>query len=188
MSALCACATFDRVVFTVRAEQPTLPRSALTSATTRATTPDAVPVVFGVLDALGVLDGFGAAEEAAAVVVLRALGDAVALGFGAVVFLALAGACGVFFLALGVFVALGAFVALGVADAVDEGSPVWAASQGRPQLASFHQPFLFHEAFVALFSALSDRPSPLPGQLVQAMAADGMPTAPTATAAMTIRR
>ncbi|MEU1344583.1 hypothetical protein [Streptomyces sp. NPDC005827] len=168
-------------MFTVRAEQPTLPRSALTSATTRATTPDAVPVVFGVLDALGVLDGFGAAEEAAAVV-FRALGDAVALGFGAVVFLALAGACGAFFFALGVF------VALGVADAVDEGSPVGSASQGRPQLASFHQPFLFHEAFVALFSALSDRPPPLPGQLVQAMAADGMPTAPTATAAMTIRR
>ncbi|MFD8810608.1 hypothetical protein ACFV23_03695 [Streptomyces sp. NPDC059627] len=79
-------------------------------------------------------------------------------------------------------------MALGVADVVREGSPAWAAFQGRPQFASFHQFFLFHESFVALFSALSDRCPPLSGQLVQAMAADGMPTVPTATAAMTIRR
>jgi hypothetical protein len=84
--------------------------------------------------------------------------------------------------------ALGAFVAFGAADAVREGSPAWLAFQGRPQFASFHQSFLFHESFVALSSALSDRGPPLPGQLVQAMAADGMPTVPTATAAMTIRR
>ncbi|MFF7983176.1 hypothetical protein ACFZDK_29355 [Streptomyces sp. NPDC007901] len=79
-------------MFRVRAEQPTLLRSALTSSTMRATTPDAVLVGFGVLDVLGVLDGFGAAEAAA--VVFRVLGDVVAFGFGfgAVVFLALAGA------------------------------------------------------------------------------------------------
>ncbi|MFE4964427.1 hypothetical protein [Streptomyces sp. NPDC056660] len=79
-------------------------------------------------------------------------------------------------------------MALGAADAVHEGSPARPAFQGRPQLASFHQAFLLHESFVALFSALLDRCPPLSGQLVQAMAADGMPTAPTATAAMTIRR
>ncbi|WP_368669269.1 hypothetical protein [Streptomyces hyaluromycini] len=94
--------------------------------------------------------------------------------------------------ALGVFVALaealGVFVALGVADVVREGSAVWPASQGRPQFALFHQPVVVHESFAALLSALSDRCPPLPGQLVQAMAADGMPTVPTATAAMTIRR
>ncbi|MGW7545061.1 hypothetical protein ACWGKQ_28745 [Streptomyces sp. NPDC054770] len=79
-------------------------------------------------------------------------------------------------------------MALGAADVVREGSPAWVAFQGRPQLASVHQSFLFHESFVALFSALLDRCPPLSGQLVQAMAADGMPTVPTATAAMTIRR
>jgi hypothetical protein len=84
--------------------------------------------------------------------------------------------------------ALGVFVALGVADAVHEGLPAWWAFQGRPQFASFHQSFLFHESFVALFSALLDRCPPLSGQSVQAMAADGMPTVPAATAAMTIRR
>ncbi|MFD4501418.1 hypothetical protein [Streptomyces sp. NPDC058457] len=78
--------------------------------------------------------------------------------------------------------ALAVFVALGAADTVHEGSPAWSAFQGRPQFASLHQPF------VALFSALLDRCPPLSGQLVQAMAADGMPTVPTATAAMTIRR
>ncbi|GGN32076.1 hypothetical protein [Streptomyces fuscichromogenes] len=93
---------------------------------------------------------------------------------------------------LGVLVApadaLGDLVAPGAADAVHEGRPVRSAFQGRPQLASFHHSFWFHELFVALFSALSDRRPPLSGQLVQAMAADGMPTVPTATAAMTIRR
>ncbi|MEU9344925.1 hypothetical protein AB0D74_27370 [Streptomyces sp. NPDC048278] len=57
----------------------------------RATTPDAVAVAFGVLDALGlgvldvldVFDGLGTAEAAA--VVCRALGDAVVRGLGGVV-------------------------------------------------------------------------------------------------------
>ncbi|MEU9156980.1 hypothetical protein AB0D59_42145 [Streptomyces sp. NPDC048417] len=79
-------------------------------------------------------------------------------------------------------------MALGAADVVHEGSPLWSAFQGRPQLASFHQSFLFHESFVALLSAALDRCPPLSGQSVQAMAADGMPTVPTAAAAMTIRR
>ncbi|MER6085075.1 hypothetical protein [Streptomyces sp. NPDC001833] len=138
--------------------------------------------------AFGLFDGLGAAE-AAAVVVFRGLGDAVVLGLGAVVravcqdAVAL-GLCAVVFFAL----ATGVFVALGAADAVPEGSPAGLASQGRPRSASFHQPFLLHETFVVLFPALSDRCPPLPGQSVQAMAADGMPTVPTATAAMTIRR
>ncbi|WP_406442140.1 hypothetical protein [Streptomyces sp. NBC_00631] len=170
----------------------------------RATTPDAVAV------AVGLLDGLGAVEAAA--VVFRVLGDAVvALGLGAVVragcqgavafglglmvFLALAETC-VVGLALaetcGVVLAraeaLGVVVALGAADAVPEGSPAWSAFQGRAQFASFHQSFVFHESFAAVFLALSERCPPLSGQLVQAMAADGMPTVPTATAAMTIRR
>ncbi|MEV7977577.1 hypothetical protein [Streptomyces sp. NPDC086519] len=78
-------------------------------------------------------------------------------------------------------------MALGAADAVREGSPAWSAFQGRPQFASFHQSFLFHESRAALFPAPLERVPP-PGQSVQAMAADGMPTAPTATAATTIRR
>jgi hypothetical protein len=45
----------------------------------RATAPDAVAVAFWVLD------GLGAAEAAAVVVVFRVLGDAVVLGLGAVV-------------------------------------------------------------------------------------------------------
>ncbi|MEU6199766.1 hypothetical protein [Streptomyces sp. NPDC047061] len=147
--------------------------------------------------AFGVLDGLGAAEVAAAVVVVvRGLGDAVVLGVGAavrtmcrrgvafglctVVFLAPAAARGVF---AAFAEALKVFVALGTADVVADGSAAGlVAFQGRPQLASFHQPF------VVVFSALSDRCPPLSGQLVQAMAADGMPTAPKATAAMTIRR
>ncbi|MEV6766017.1 hypothetical protein AB0N16_36365 [Streptomyces sp. NPDC051105] len=166
----------------------------------RATTPDAVAVAFGVLDGLGAVEG-------AAVTVFRVLGDAVvfpALAGECGVFVGLAGACGVFvalagacgvFVALagacGVFVALaealGVFVALGAADAVHEGSPGRLTFQGRGRFASLHQFFLFHESFVALLSALSDRCPPLSGQLVQAMAADGMPTVATAAAAMTIR-
>ncbi|MGW3447819.1 hypothetical protein [Streptomyces sp. NPDC001076] len=65
------------MAFRVRAEQPTLLRSALTSCTTRATTPDAVAVAFGVLDGLGAVE--------ALVVVFRVLGDAVVLGLGTVV-------------------------------------------------------------------------------------------------------
>ncbi|MFG2956408.1 hypothetical protein ACGF5O_22125 [Streptomyces sp. NPDC048291] len=169
----------------------------------RATTPDAVAVAFGVLDGLdvlGVVDGLGAAEAAAEV--CRALGDAVvrglgatvravregavAFGLGAVVFPARAGERGVF---AALTEALGVSVALGPADAVHEGPPVrTASSQGRLRWASFHQYVLFHEAVVARLSALVDRGPPPSGQLVQARAADGMPTAPTATPAMTIRR
>ncbi|MEU9450074.1 hypothetical protein [Streptomyces sp. NPDC048277] len=167
----------------------------------RATTPDAVLVTFGVLDALGVAE---AVAVAVAVVVGRTLGDVVALGLGAVVRAVRRGAVAfglgaVVFVALGealgVLVALGEALgavalaeALGAADAVDEGSPAWPAFQGRPQFASVHQAFLFHTSFVVLFSALLDRCPPPAGQLEQAMAADGMPTVPTATAAITIRR
>ncbi|MEU9384904.1 hypothetical protein AB0D38_29815 [Streptomyces sp. NPDC048279] len=81
--------------------------------------------------------------------------------------------------------AVGAFVAAGTAE---EGSPAGPAFQGRPQVASFHQPFSFHALSAALFAAATDRCPPPPGQSVHATAADGMPTVPTATAAMTIRR
>ncbi|MER5795806.1 hypothetical protein [Streptomyces sp. NPDC001980] len=159
----------------------------------RATTPDAVAVAFGVLDGLGAADAVAVAFGVLGDAVVRGLGavvrtvcqGAVAFGLGAVVFPALAGEWEVF---VALAEALGVFVALGAAETVREGSPAGLAFQGRPQFASFHQPVVFHESFVALFSALLDRCPALSGQLVQAMAADGMPTVPTATAAMTIRR
>ncbi|MEU2424964.1 hypothetical protein ABZ619_28785 [Streptomyces sp. NPDC007851] len=170
----------------------------------RATTPPALAAGLDVLDGLGAGGG--------AVVVFRVLGAAVPLGRGAVVRLVCSRGRGAVVRVVCLRVAAFGFgevvfPALGFAGAVfagavfagagEEGSPSWPAFQGRPQFASSHQSFLFHElsvglsvALLALVSALwalSDR-SPAPsGQSVQAMAADGMPTTPTATAAMTIR-
>src|SRR5689334_9998795 len=92
MSWLCAWAALVRSAFTVRGEQPTLARSALTSCTTRAVAADAVAPACGALCegvavAVGAVVAFGVVEEPPAVCrgVAVVCAGAVVLCLGAVV-------------------------------------------------------------------------------------------------------
>jgi hypothetical protein len=158
--------------FNVTGEHPALPRSLLTSATTRATSPDAGAVVEGAV-------GFGAVGFG--VVGLGAVGFGV-VGLGAVGF----GATGLGGVGLGAvgFWVLGGVVGVRVCTPgrVDSRSHLAAShrrsdssrSHCRSERAFSHRPW--------------DRLSWLPCGSIQAMAAEGTPTAATARAAMAIFR
>ncbi|GAA3167494.1 hypothetical protein GCM10010451_14720 [Streptomyces virens] len=197
MSSLCFCAASVRVAFTVTGEQPALARSALTSSTTRAVAEeDWVPPVAAGLEAgaLGfgaAVVGFGAAVVGSGAVVAGREVDA----SGAVFF----GLCDGFFECfcdglrdgfcdgsalpgLGVPAVEGLVPAAGVSVGAAVGSPCcWLLHrlyQSGPQLFSG----------VPGRAVLRSCRSPPPGQSVQAMATEGMPMTPTATAATTVRR
>ncbi|GAA3503772.1 hypothetical protein GCM10019016_108840 [Streptomyces prasinosporus] len=218
MSSLCFCAAPVRAVFTFTGEQPTLPRSALTSSTTLATAPEAgvppvavgfgaVAVGFGGVVGFGavvagfeaVAAGFGAAaagfEAVAAGFGAAAAGfEAVAAGFGAAAAGLEADAPGAVFFGLcdvgrcdgSAPPCFGApvFDALAVAVGVLDGA---AAGSSCCRLHRWYQSAPSHSSPAAA-GAPWCRPCPLSGQSAQAMATEGMPMTPMATAATTVRR
>src|SRR5690606_15253072 len=185
MSALWSWAALVSLELTVTAEQPALARSALTSSTTRATSPVAVAEGLAVPGEEGAVEagGFGAEVVGSALGVLAGSEARPVRAVFAFLFFAsraLSDVSSSFFLC--VFLCFFDGLASGVVRA--EGSLPGRLLHSRYQFAPSHRS---SEATVVA-AVRSCRPRSSPGQSVQAMATDGMPMTLAAIAATAGRR